>query len=191
MTTSLSKKLANHRQCAKPSASLGGSRALRQPRGFTLLELIVVILIIGLLISMVTISVGTSTDKSLETETKRFASLMKLASDESILNARPIAVQLGKQSYQFTIAGEVDNDDPIFRPREIAEQIQLVVMIEDEIIDFDELEEENFANIYIFPSGEMTPFSIIFSQDDGAAYEVTGNFFGKIEFVGKVQSPDE
>ncbi len=160
-------------------------------RGFTLLELMVVILIIGLLLTMATMSVTTSTDKSLETEVKRFASLMKLASDEAILNARPIAAQIGVKTYQFSIAGQIESDDRLFRPREIADYIQLDVTIEDQKIDFDELEKDTMANIYILPSGEMTPFSVIFSRDDGLAYEVTGSFFGDIEFVGKVKSPNE
>ena len=165
------------------------SSPLRFSRGFTLIELIVVILIVGLLISMATISISTSSDKSIETEAKRFASLLKLASDESIMNARPIAVQIAEQTYQFTIAGEVESEDPIFRPREIPEQIHLSVIIEDEKIDFEKLEDDAFANIYVLPSGEMTPFSVTFYQDDGVAYEVVGDFFSKIEFTGKVKSP--
>lgn len=163
--------------------------ALHSQRGFTLIELIVVILIIGLLITMATISVTTSTDKSLETEAKRFASLVKLASDESVMNVRPIAVQVAKQTYQFSIAGEVESEDPIFRPREVSDHIHMNVVIEDEKVDFESLEEGSFANIYILPSGEMTPFSVVFYQDDGTAYEVVGDYLSKVEFVGKVKSP--
>lgn len=172
-------------------SSQGILPTFRQQRGFTLLELMVVILIIGLLLTMATMSVSTSTDKSLETEVKRFASLMKLASDEAILNASPIAAQIGEKVYQFNIAGQIESEDRLFRPRNVADYIQLDVTIEDEKIDFDDLEKDTMANIYILPSGEMTPFSVIFSRDDGLAYEVTGNFFGDIEFVGKVKSPNE
>lgn len=158
-----------------------------QQRGFTLLELLVVILIMGLLLTMAAISVSTSTDKSLETEAKRFATLIKLASDESIMNARPMAVQIGPQEYQFSLDGEMENKDQIFRPRKIAEHIQISVTIEDETVDFESLDEGTLANIYLLPSGEMTPFHVIFSQDDGLAYEVEGDFMGKVEFLGKVK----
>ena len=183
------KKPANILQNSRPVFASMSKLALKPQRGFTLIELIVVILIIGLLITMASISVGTSTDKSLETEAKRFASLVKLASDESVMNVRPIAVQVAKQTYQFSIAGEVESEDPIFRPREISDHIHMNVVIEDEKVDFESLEEGSFANIYILPSGEMTPFSVVFYQDDGTAYEVVGDFFSKIEFVGKVKSP--
>ena len=158
--------------------------------GFTLIELLVVIMIIGLLITMAAMSVSTSSDKGLETEAKRFASLMKLASDESVMNVQIITAQIGKQSYQFSIAGgEVDSEDPVFRTREISDHIHIEVVIEEEKIDFDSLEKDEFANIYILPSGEMIPFSVIFYQDDGAAYEVIGDYSSKIEFVGRVKSP--
>ena len=162
----------------------------RQARGFTLLELMIVIMIMGLLLTMATMSVSTSSDKSLETESRRFATLIKLASDEAIMNARPMAVQINAKVYQFSLDGEVESKDPIFRPREIADHMQINVTIEDEKVDFERLDEGTFANIYILPSGEMTPFSVIFSQDDGLAYEIEGNFMGKVEFLGKVKDSD-
>ena len=183
------KKSARFVQNSRPAFALERIHTLQSQRGFTLIELIVVIMIIGLLITMASISVSTSTDKGLETEAKRFASLVKLASDESVMNVRPIAVQVAKQTYQFSIAGEVESEDPIFRPREISDHIQMNVVIEDEKVDFESMEEGSFANIYILPSGEMTPFSVVFYQDDGTAYEVVGDFFSKVEFVGKVKSP--
>ena len=172
-----------------PKPSCLKQLVFKQQSGFTLIELLVVIMIIGLLITMAAMSVSTSSDKGLETEAKRFATLMKLASDESVMNVRPIAAQIGKQSYQFSVAGEVESEDPIFRPREVSDHIHLEVTIEEEKVDFESLEKDAFANIYILPSGEMTPFSVIFYQDDGAAYEVVGDFFSKIEFVGRVESP--
>jgi len=165
---------------------------LRSQRGFTLIELIVVILIIGLLLTMASMSVTTSTDKSLESEAKRFASLMKLASDESIMNSQLVRTQINKQQYQFSFgfAGEIESEDKIFRPREISDNIHIDVILEDEEIDFERLEEGEFANIYVLPSGEMTPFTVTFYQDNGAAYQITGDFNSNIEFVGQVESPD-
>lgn len=177
--------------CAKASLNDKSKRRLRrQAQGFTLLELMVVVLIMGLLLTMATMSVSTSTDRSLETEAKRFATLIKLASDEAIMNVRPMVVQINAKAYQFSLAGEVESKDPIFRPREIADHMQISVTIENEKIDFERIDEGEFANIYILPSGEMTPFQVIFSQDDGLAYETVGSFMGKVEFLGKVKGSD-
>lgn len=173
--------------CISPNHFAKKNSGLQSQRGFTLIELIVVVLIIGLLLTMASMSVTTSSDKSLETEAKRFAALIKLASDESIMNSQPMAVQIAKQIYQFNFGGETETVDKIFRPREIADHIHINVVIEDEKINFDALDEGTFANIYVFPSGEMTPFTITFYQDNGAAYEITGDYYSNIEYVGQVE----
>ena len=163
--------------------------------GFTLLELIVVILIIGLLLTFATISVGTSSSKQLETEAKRFYSLLKLASEEAIMNTQEIALEFSKNQYQFLVWSETGFQSPdgeqggnFFRPRELPEQIIINLEIENTKIDFDDLEEtEELPKIGIFSSGEMTPFSITFSQDDGEAYSISGDYKGKIDYLGKVE----
>ena len=120
----------------------------RHSSGFTLLELIVVILIIGLLLTFATISVGTSSSKELETEAKRFYSLLKLASEEAIMNTQEMALELSKNQYQFLVWGETGFQSPdeeggnFFRPRELPEQIVINLEIEETKIDFDDLEEE-------------------------------------------------
>ena len=167
----------------------------RRSSGFTLLELIVVILIIGLLLTFATISVGTSSSKELETEAKRFYSLLKLASEEAIMNTQEMALELSKNQYQFLIWGETGFQSPdgeeggnFFRPRELPEQIVINLKIEETKIEFDDIDEdEELPKVGIFSSGEMTPFSIIFSQEDGEAYQVSGDHNGKIDYVGKVE----
>ena len=177
---------------SKSKYKLESFPVLHSQRGFTLIELIVVILIIGLLLTMASMSVTTSTDKSLETEAKRFASIMKFASDESIVNSQLVRAQINKQQYQLSFGptGEIESEDKIFRPREISDHIHIDVVLEDEKIEFERLEEGSFANIYVLPSGEMTPFTVTFYQDNGAAYQITGDFSSNIEFIGQVKSPD-
>jgi len=162
--------------------------------GFTLIELIVVILIVGLLITFATISVGTSGDKQLETEAKRFYSLMKLASEEAIMNTQEMALELSKNQYQFLVWSETgfqalegDEGGLVFRPRELPEYIFINVEIEDTKIDFEDIESDELPKIGLFSSGELTPFNITFSQEDGAIFQITGDYSGKIDYVGKVK----
>lgn len=165
--------------------------------GFTLLELIVVILIVGLLLTFATLSVGTSADKQLETEAKRFASLMKLASEEAIMNSQEMALEINKQGYRFLVWGgeglqPVDEENGVvFRARELPEYMHVTAVIEEQHIDFSELDEDaELPKLGIFSSGEMTPFTITFSQDDGTSFEVSGDYFGRIEYLGKTKSAD-
>jgi general secretion pathway protein H len=151
----------------------------------------VVIVIIGVLFSMAALSVSTSTDQSVEAEAKRFAALMKLASEEAIINTREMILEVDKRQYRFLVLSDqgfvhVEEGDKVFRPRELPDNLEIKLRLEDQSISFDGLEAENLPKIGIFSSGEMTPFSITFFRDDGLAYGVDADFFGKVEYQGKL-----
>ncbi|MDH5259397.1 MAG: prepilin-type N-terminal cleavage/methylation domain-containing protein, partial [Gammaproteobacteria bacterium] len=77
-------------------------------RGFTLIELMVVIVIAGMLVTFASLSISNSSDKQLETEAKRFVSLVKFAADESIMNTREIILKIEERKYSFVEPG-LDN----------------------------------------------------------------------------------
>ncbi|MET0104379.1 MAG: prepilin-type N-terminal cleavage/methylation domain-containing protein [Sedimenticola sp.] len=68
--------------------------------GFTLLELLVVVLIIGLISGLATLSVGSvGNDRRLKTEAQRIVNRFSLAMQESILQGRPVGVTLRPTGY--------------------------------------------------------------------------------------------
>jgi general secretion pathway protein H len=70
--------------------------------GFTLLELLVVVFIIGILSAMFTLSVGlTGGDQDLETETDRLIAVIELASDEAIMQGRELGMRFYPDGYEF------------------------------------------------------------------------------------------
>jgi len=190
--------------CLKPRAtnSTGfhfpfSSKITRKNRGFTLIELMVVIVIAGMLVTFASLSVSNSADKQLETEAKRFVSLVKFATDESIMNTREIYLKIEEQQYSFVEPGpdntlvDIGGDDPVFRKRELPEHMRISGEIAGEEIIFEQKKDEDaiadFGKIGIFSSGEMIPFSLVFSQDDGTQFEVTGDYTGKVEYLGRLQ----
>jgi prepilin-type N-terminal cleavage/methylation domain-containing protein len=60
--------------------------------GFTLLEIMIVVVIVGLLASVVAPMVSKSTDDLLKEQADRFIALVKLAQDESILQSRQLGL---------------------------------------------------------------------------------------------------
>ncbi len=188
--------------CLMPRVASGSGFQLvplsaKKNRGFTLIELMVVIVIAGMLVTFASLSVSNSADKQLETEAKRFVSLVKFAADEAIMNNREIILKVEEQKYSFTVAGpdntliDLGQDDPIFRARKLPGHMYISGDVAGEKMRFEEKRdkdaEPDFARIGIFSSGEMLPFEIIFSQDDGTQFEMSGDYAGQVKYLGKVK----
>lgn len=69
--------------------------------GFTLLELLVVLVITGLLLGMVAFNAMPGERQALQNDAQRIALLLQLARDEAIVRNRPIAFEAGTGSYRF------------------------------------------------------------------------------------------
>lgn len=73
-------------------------------RGFTLLELIVVIVIIGVLATAVTLSLGNrSLSDTLDAETRRIEKLIELASDDALFRQRELGFWSDGERYGFLV----------------------------------------------------------------------------------------
>lgn len=72
-------------------------------RGFTLLELLVVLVIAGVLLGMVGLNAMQGERQVLQGEAQRVALLLQLARDEAIVRNRPIAFEAEPDRYRFLI----------------------------------------------------------------------------------------
>jgi general secretion pathway protein H len=170
------------------------SRNSRVPQGgFTLIEIIVVILIIGIIVSFASLSVGRHANTVAEQEAKRIQSLLNLAAEESILKGQLYALKLNQAQYSF----QVLEDDwteiastKIYRERKIPEGLKLELQVDGEPVNL--ADKENQARIIILPSGEMVPaFHLSLKTEEGETYTLVGDEYGQICFVGPKDSLDE
>lgn len=137
--------------------------------GFTLLELLVVLLIIGISVTFITLTIDTRSG-DVEIEAKRLAALLNLAQEEAILNGREYALQFDAKGYSFLeLAGskwkEIEEDD-VLRKRNLPEGIDIELVLEGEEVDMISAEntfDEGVAppRIYLLSSGEFTPYEIV------------------------------
>ena len=74
--------------------------------GFTLLELLVVLVIAGLTLGMVSFNAMPSERQVLQKESQRIALLLQLARDEAIVRNRPIAFEADENGYHFLMREE-------------------------------------------------------------------------------------
>ncbi|HJU99659.1 GspH/FimT family pseudopilin [Noviherbaspirillum autotrophicum] len=72
-------------------------------RGFTLLELLVVLVIAGIMLGVVTLTALPNPQRALQDDAQRVALLMQLARDEAIVRNRPVAFEAGPERYRFLI----------------------------------------------------------------------------------------
>lgn len=76
----------------------------RQPmRGFTLLELLVVLVVVGIMLGVVSVNALQSNHQKLQTDAQRLALLFQLARDEAIVRNRPTAFEASENGYHFLV----------------------------------------------------------------------------------------
>ena len=88
------------RSCWQAAAHEGSARPVRQ-RGFTLLEMLVVLVIAGMLVSLASLAMTRNPRTDLNEEAQRLALLFESAGDEAQVRARPIAWQPVDDGFRF------------------------------------------------------------------------------------------
>jgi len=157
-------------------------------QGFTLIEIMLVIALIGIIATMVKISFSPEKPEDrLQHVTERFSSAFSLAADYALLNNVELGVYLDDHSYRFlgfdgaTWANipEQDFATQYSLPEGIEMQLQLddlpieepllfdakTLQTEQEKNDKENVEKEKsvIPQIYILSGGDITPFSLTFS----------------------------
>ena len=85
----------------------------RLTAGFSLLEVLVVVFIIGILATMFTLSVGvTGGDRQLDTEVDRLIAVIALANEEAVIQGREIGLRITSDGYRFATYQEDFIDYP-------------------------------------------------------------------------------
>lgn len=148
-----------------------------------------VVLIIGIVLSFATLAIRDNPEQRLQTEAERFAALLRLASQEAVLQSREVAVVFESNGYHFEVLDQgqwVQSADNVFRPRTLPDGIRLEVEIEGDRLGLtvgrdDESRRGREPRIFLLSGGEMTPFVLEFGDDNrNIIYRVEGDFGGRL-----------
>jgi len=95
--------------------------ALKRTGGFTLLELLVVMVVMGIMLGMVSMSAIPNKKQALLGDAQRVALLLQLAREEAIVRNRPVAFELDSERFRFYVRGDTSwqllTDNDLFRER--------------------------------------------------------------------------
>lgn len=169
--------------------------ALRTPqRGFTLIEVIVVVFIVGIMASFAVISMGGGgQDRVVEQEARRVTALLELVRDEGILTAREQGLGFTEHAYVFLRRYRVGDrtyewlpveDDQTLRRRDLEDLgISFALYVEGTRVSLLRDVENPGVQVILGPSGELTAFEleIITEGARQASWVVRGLPGGRIE----------
>ena len=156
-------------------------------QGFTLLEVMVVVVIIGIMLGLSALSMrGDSHAGLLQREATRMMALLDLASQEAVMRSEQLAVRFSDDGYAFLLLRNgrwtpLDNDRSL-RARQFPDDIELRLELEDNPPPSLVSEDSDLPQVFLLSSGEMTPFVVtLFSPGTERRFMIKGSLLGHLE----------
>lgn len=139
-------------------------------RGFTLLELLVVLVIIGLFSGLVMMSVTPNDNQATHREAKRLMHIIQLAQDESIMQGVELGITVQTDRYFFSRLQESNwlplAGDPHLTEHVLSPPLMMTLEIEDGDVVQNTDESSKLPAVMILSSGELTAFKLsLFNQE--------------------------
>lgn len=138
-------------------------------RGFTLIEVMVVVVIIAVMAAILIGNLSRDTDRIARFESERFMAVVNEVRDEAIIAGENFLLFVDDRAnnYQFSPLRATRNltqDDGLFNTRGVNKEIKLDWEV------FDQFDGEDDAKVLISSLGEVTPFKVRFAGDDNDYY---------------------
>ena len=102
-------------------------------RGFTLIEILVVLVVIGIMVALIGVRMMPDDDRVVRTEAERLALLLEQARDQAVASGEPIAFSVDAGRYRFWALDAEDewvprSGDEILKERPLPDGVQLAAL---------------------------------------------------------------
>jgi general secretion pathway protein H len=168
-------------------------------KGFTLVEILVVVVIIAVVISLTVLSMNTTgRDSQLDEESRRIEGLVGLLHDRALLEGRDFGLRIEPTAYEFVVYDSrrdrwlMMDQDREFRHRELPKGVSFQLQLDSQTVVLKSIDRNLSSGspppnpqVAIAASGEGTPFRLILLRDaTQAKAAVDGDALGKISREG-------
>jgi len=168
--------------------------------GFTLLEVLVVVVIIGIITSMAVVSMRVlGGDHEMDQEARRLQAVLTQAREDAMLEGRDVGLRVDSRGYDFlrydsrVESWDLVGDDPLLRERELPGGLTAGLWLESREV---QLRARNMPTerdpaapqIIVMASGDLIPFEIVLRRD---GTEEERRVTGTVEGLIQVRDPNE
>ena len=168
-------------------------------KGFTLVEILVVVVIMAIVIGLAILSIGTTgRDTQLDEESRRIEGLVGMLHERALLEGRDFGVRIEPSAYEFVVYDlrrdrwlTLDQEHE-FRHRELPKGLSFQLELDSQVVVIKAIDRTLSSDaappgpqLAIAASGEGTPFRLTLLRDGTTAKaSIDGDALGKISRVG-------
>jgi general secretion pathway protein H len=152
--------------------------------GFTLIEILIVIVIISVVASFAVLSININQNKRLESLTQQFVNMITLAEEEALLRPATLGLSITPHHFRFYEFHPEKNKKNAWIPVDesslgkhfIPKNTEVTLKIQNHTVASD------LPQLIISPSGDVTPFVIFIGKKDAPPlFKITGMPNGEIK----------
>lgn len=154
--------------------------------GFSLLELLVVVVIIGIIVSAVSFAFGDSQADRMSHKSKQLAALIDLATEQAIFNSQELGLLFTKDSYAFYKMGTVTNKekeektvwlaiegDRFLDKRTLPDGLEYQLYLEGTEVSFAASKLKDVTpHVFILSDGSVSPFELNLTDKIDHSYKM-------------------